>query len=135
MAYYFLHNLDIFICRHLDLLVLFIGFIVSARAFNLPTRAFSLLTRGFELVNRGIELITRVLHFHLSVEWIVFISAITIKRKSVQCLQKLTSELPAKSLKLYLLLLVSCQGHQKLTWRLNVWCALKGHTYFCSWKL
>ena len=68
MAYYLLHNLDIFICRHLDLLVLFIGFIVSARAFNLPTRAFSLLTRGFELVNRGIELITRVLHFHLSVE-------------------------------------------------------------------
>ena len=36
---------------------------------------------------------------------------------------------------LYLFCLVSCKVHQKLIWPVKVWCALKGHTYFCSWKL
>ena len=36
---------------------------------------------------------------------------------------------------LYLFSLVSYKVHQKLIWPFNGWCALKGHTYFCSWKL
>ena len=36
---------------------------------------------------------------------------------------------------LYLFCLVSCKVHQKLIWPVKVWCALKGRTYFCSWKL
>ena len=204
------------------------GFIASTRALNLLTRAFSFLTCGFELVTRGFEFVTRgfklvtqgfeletriselatrVLLFHLNIEWIVFILAITIKRKSMQHLQKVSSDLPNKSLQwffrsippeallgkgvlkicskfsgehpcqsmisiklqsnsieitlrcgcsfvnllhifrktfpentsggllLYLFSLVSYKVHQKLIWPFNVWCALKGHTYFCSWKL
>ena len=211
------------------------GFEFATRGFKLVTQGFELATHAVELVTRGFQLwkrkscnwtrnskiwtrnsyiwthnsqrVTRVLLFHLKFEWIVFILAITIKRKSMQYLQKVSSNLPNKLLQwffrssppeallgkgvlkicskfsgehpcqsvisiklqsnsiettlrygcspvnllhifrktfaentsggllLYLFSLVSYKVHQKLIWPFNVWCALKGHTYFCSWKL
>ena len=56
----------------------------------------------------------------------------------VNCLHTLRAIFPENTsgvLLLYLFFLVSCKVHQKLIRPFNAWCAPKGHTYFCSWKL